>query len=551
VRRSVRIRGISMISVLIVDDEYLIRSLIRNSIPWEKYGLEVIGEAGDGEEALSFIEIHRPQIALVDINMPICNGLELAQKVQERRFPTRIIFLTGYREFEYAKQAVAYQAFDYLLKPISIQEMVSTLTRLRQEIDAEQESFAHIQRIERQSSKGKQLLRERFLHQLAFGRVHKTSSQLSAEFQRLEIDLMPDGLLAMVVEIEVNGPEWDDGLYVYAVMNILCELLRENGAFQHINEIFEVDTCAVVLCNAVDEAYWEAAMRTVWDHLIKIMEQHFPFSIVGGVSSIFQGYEKISAAVKSAMEALGGRFYQTEQQLFFVGLPAAGSGSLASTFSSVNLEELQTCVDVGNREEGEQLIRGIFQRMRQEQVQEIYYRMAALGLLAILYSLSAKYKISPEKIQTEETSISERICKSGTCYEIEELLLDCYNRFMDTLQMSRKVSKLVLAAQDYIKENYQLSDLSLKKTAAAVFAAPAYVSSLFKREIGVSMTEYITICRMKKAVELLKQERDISLVTVSEQVGYTDPYYFSRCFKKYYGVSPSKLLANRTSRENT
>ena len=117
--------------------------------------------------------------------------------------------------------------------------------------------------------------------------------------------------------------------------------------------------------------------------------------------------------------------------------------------------------------------------------------------------------------------------------------------------MSRKVSKLVLAAQDYIKENYQRSDLSLKKTAAAVFAAPAYVSSLFKREIGVSMTEYITICRMKKAVELLKQERVISLVTVSEQVGYTDPYYFSRCFKKYYGVSPSKLLANRTSRENT
>lgn len=281
------------------------------------------------------------------------------------------------------------------------------------------------------------------------------------------------------------------------------------------------------------------------------MEQHFPFSIVGGVSSIFQGYEKISVAVKSAMEALGGRFYQAEQQLFFVGLPAAGSVGLASTFSSVNLEELQTCVDVGNREEGEQLIRGIFQRMRQEQVQEIYYRMAALGLLAILYSLSAKYKISPEKIQTGGTSISEQIRKSGTCYEIEELLLDCYNRFMDALQMSRKVSKLVLAAQNYIKENYQRSDLSLKKTAAAVFAAPAYVSSLFKREIGVSMTEYITICRMKKAVELLKQERVISLVTVSEQVGYTDPYYFSRCFKKYYGISPSKLLANRTNRENT
>ena len=89
-----------MISVLIVDDEYLIRSLIRNSVRWEAYGMEVVGEAGDGESALSFIRTFQPQIALVDINMPILNGLELAQKVREGNYKTHIIFLTGYRDFE-------------------------------------------------------------------------------------------------------------------------------------------------------------------------------------------------------------------------------------------------------------------------------------------------------------------------------------------------------------------------------------------------------------------------------------------------------------------
>ena len=97
--------------------------------------------------------------------------------------------------------------------------------------------------------------------------------------------------------------------------------------------------------------------------------------------------------------------------------------------------------------------------------------------------------------------------------------------------------------------NYTSSDLSLKKIAAAVFAAPAYVSSLFKKEMGLSVTEYITVCRMQRAAELLHSRPDSSLTAISEQVGYTDPYYFSRCFKRYYGVTPSKFLFSHAQQE--
>ena len=82
---------------------------------------------------------------------------------------------------------------------------------------------------------------------------------------------------------------------------------------------------------------------------------------------------------------------------------------------------------------------------------------------------------------------------------MERVLTDCYNRLMDWLQESRKVSKLVHMAKEHIQQNYTSSDLSLKKIAAAVFAAPAYVSSLFKKEMGLSVTEYITVCRMQRA----------------------------------------------------
>lgn len=94
-------------------------------------------------------------------------------------------------------------------------------------------------------------------------------------------------------------------------------------------------------------------------------------------------------------------------------------------------------------------------------------------------------------------------------------------------QAPEAVSKLVHMAKEHIQQNYTSSDLSLKKIAAAVFAAPAYVSSLFKKEMGLSVTEYITACRMQRAAELLHSRPDSSLTAVSEQVGYTDPYYFA------------------------
>ena len=100
---------------------------------------------------------------------------------------------------------------------------------------------------------------------------------------------------------------------------------------------------------------------------------------------------------------------------------------------------------------------------------------------------------------------------------------------------------------DHIRKNYCSSSLSLKELAEAAHSTPAYVSSLFKKEIGVSVTEYITSSRMKLAAKLLLQNPDLNLVSVSERVGYEDPYYFSRCFKKQYGVPPSKY---RTTHDN-
>lgn len=539
-----------MISVLIVDDEYLIRSLIRNSVRWEDYGMEVVGEAGDGESALSFIRTFQPQIALVDINMPVLNGLELAQRVREGNYKTHIIFLTGYRDFEYAKQAVTYQAFDYLLKPIDAEELSETLSRLGGQIAQEQRLVDHVQKIEQQSDRGKRLLREHFLRQLVFGRMHMTDRQLSDRMRQLEIPLEPRNLMVMAVELDLTDRTEDDGLYVYGVLNMLMELLQDGCGISHVEGISEIDNCAVVLWNADGETQeLRSFLREIWQTLTDIVGAHFPFVLTAGVSRCCQGYDRLGTAMQEALEALGEKFYCSGESLFFRDETLSQNGSL-SVFPSFNFEDLQLRIHSGEREEGLGILREFFRQLREDRAPEAVSKMVALGLTAVLYSLSAKYELPPEIMQPQGESVSRRIEKSCTCDEMEQVLMDCYNRILDWLQESRKVSKLVHMAKEYIRRNFTSSDLSLKKIAAAVFAAPAYVSSLFKKEMGLSITEYITICRMQRAVELLHSQPESSLTAVSEQVGYTDPYYFSRCFKRYYGVTPSKFLFSHAQQES-
>lgn len=532
-----------MISVLIVDDEYLIRSLIRNSIPWAEHGMEVVGEAGDGEQALAFIEQYHPQVALVDINMPILNGLELAQLVRERNCRTNIILLTGYRDFSYARQAVTYQVFDYLLKPLSVDETVAVLDRLRQKLEMERQLSCYVKDMERRGDKGQQLLQERFLHRLAFGHAPQSTQKTAQELKRLEIPLRPEGLLAMVAEISVSADDSDDGLYVYAVHNILSELLREDAAFSNVTGFSEVDNCVVILCNAAPEA--QGAVRRAWQTLSQTVQKHFPFSICGGVSRRFSGFDAIGMAVHEAMEAIGGRFYSQDGTLFFAGCSGRTTG-LRGVFASADFESLQMYVNAGQWEAGAEAIRMMFRQMREQQLQESFCRMAGMGLLAVLYSLSAKYQIPGSAVSSGNRPAAEQIETCQTCGELETLLLDCYARLSEQIRKTRPVSKLVHAALAYIQGNFCSSELSLGTIAASVYATPAYVSSLFKKELGISVTEYITASRMKKASELMLEDPGLSLNAVSEQVGYTDPYYFSRCFKKHYGVTPSKYLSNHT-----
>lgn len=119
-----------MIKVFLVEDEAIIRRGIKNNIPWEKEGFEFAGEASDGELAYPMIKKVKPDIVITDIRMPFMDGLELASIIRKEMPTTKIIILSGYNEFDYAKRAISIGVTDYQLKPISSDKLLETVKRV-------------------------------------------------------------------------------------------------------------------------------------------------------------------------------------------------------------------------------------------------------------------------------------------------------------------------------------------------------------------------------------------------------------------------------------
>ena len=124
-------------TVVVADDEDELREAVCTMIPWRDYGFRLVGSASNGLDALQLVEQHEPDLLLTDIRMPFISGIELARQVREVRPATNIAFLSGYDDFEYAKQAIQYNIISYMLKPLTMEGLGAELRTIRQKIDAQ------------------------------------------------------------------------------------------------------------------------------------------------------------------------------------------------------------------------------------------------------------------------------------------------------------------------------------------------------------------------------------------------------------------------------
>ncbi|WP_226035162.1 response regulator transcription factor [Aquibacillus saliphilus] len=219
--------------VLIADDEFIIRDGIRSSVEWEKHGMEVVGEAEDGEEAVELALEHQIDILLIDLNMPLMNGINAMKKLKEQLPDCKMLVITGYDEFHYAQEAIRLQVEDYLLKPVNPEKLQDLLLELKQKLDIEVDQKAYLKQAANQLKKNYAQLQERFFQEWIEG-------QLAKEEIIEQLQFLSYPATSPEQYIVIRWPEYhrsqsfmqenDRQVLLFAIENIVKEILGSEKA---------------------------------------------------------------------------------------------------------------------------------------------------------------------------------------------------------------------------------------------------------------------------------------------------------------------------------
>ena len=219
-----------MWKVLIADDEPKIRRGLKKTLNWKALDMEVVGEAEDGEIALDMAQSVRPDIMLVDICMPFINGLELIERLNIILNDCIIIVITGHDEFSYAQKAVKLKVFDFLLKPVSKEQLHQTICKGKEVLLRTQKKNEYVSWAKQQLEENSSYLKERFLNDWIKGRL--TEAAVEEQLKFFQLKLSGDvGMFVIKIIEKFNrdelSEEWNKSLLLYAVQNIFEELLQD------------------------------------------------------------------------------------------------------------------------------------------------------------------------------------------------------------------------------------------------------------------------------------------------------------------------------------
>ena len=529
-----------MLKVFLVEDESVVREGLRDNIPWQDYGFTFAGEAGDGEMALPLIRKTQPDVLITDIRMPFMDGLSLCHIVRQEFPNIKIIIMSGFDDFEYAKRAVNEGVDQYLSKPVTRRMMKQALEDIREKIDSEREQLGYASRYQLESREYEQLQRRNFLENVFGGRLCVEEIYEGAGRLNLQIDASCFNLILYSVggtpdEEKEGGPadQIEETLAAYFLrfpqyilsrwsLNTFCVIVK--GEREEVGEYTRRGLQEITRVCGGEES------REVWYAAAGKPVERF--------SALRDCYNEMN-------HAFACRFWIPKQHILTSETAAhyreeTDEGSLESLdVSQVDPVIISSFLENGQKDETEEFTTGYLSTLQDVLKSKMFRGYLMLSIRFNVISFVKKFGVSQEEfLRSLPGEIRDFDINTGEMYSYVERLLLAALDIRDKASNDRS-SRLLKDALSYINQHYTDEQLSLNTVAEAVGVSGSYFSASFSREMNMTFVEYITRKRMDRAKELL-QTRGMHTQEVAAAVGYKDPHYFSFVFKKTQGISPKE-----------
>jgi two-component system response regulator YesN len=534
-----------MFKVIIIDDEPMIRQGIRTMINWQEHGCEVCAEAQDGVEGLEKIKEFAPEIIITDIRMPEMDGLAMIREAKSLIPGSKVIILTGFRDFDYVYEALKIGAFGFILKPTKISELNSLITRAVTELRFAVARDEEIAKLRSLFEKNIPVLREKLLYEMMYGMKDK-SGDLEGRMRLFNLNIEKFIMLLVQCEPgeEVNTlSPYDRHVYQFGVIKSFEEIFAPSFS---VMSIPVNDTDSVFIINLPERAGdVNSVINDKCQQLQEMVAQCFNMVLTIAVSTVAQSSAEIHAKFNECHQALDYKHYAGSGSIIYYG--DLNSFFRYDDFS--DLKQIQQQLLDGVKAGNEEVTKSKLDEMSAYFKKGVkngsdwiksYFSSLLTEINNIRLSVIAADNERNEEISGSMESLNRMIHDAEDTESLEGILREAALRVAERINRynNKSIKLIVKKAIEYIHENYR-EQLTLNDIASHVYVSPSYVSRMFGREVGKNFVDYLNEVRIEKAKELLNDVR-YKTYEIADKVGIQDARYFSRLFKKYTGKTPTE-----------
>lgn len=536
------------IKVFLVEDEMVIRRGIKNSIDWEKEGYIFCGEASDGELAYPMIIKEKPDILITDIRMPFMDGLELCKLVKKELPNIKILILSGYDEFDYAKEAIRLGVTEYLLKPISSGKLLEALNGVSESIRREKEDKDLVRKYMEEMRENTEHEKQKFFEQMIAGNLSMADALETGKKYEMNLSAGMYNLLLFRFTLGEENRKSGEllGEAEYAIEK-LTERLEYVFEFQR-----GVEGWAFLLM-ADNEEQMSERVKELSKDLEEIMKNYSTIAYFGGIGQPVARLRELEESFREAERALAARFTMELNRIISVeDIRMAQNVDTLDDIEITSFGEiektrtmLEKFLNNGAEDEIDEFVDVYINELPEENLKSVLMRQyIIMDAYIVMMSFCEKIEGIEGEMQAQSEELKNSMKTSQTLEEIKNyirMLLKKIIGVRDTIS-GRRYSDIIEIAKDQIRKTYMSDEISLNTIAAEVGMSPSYFSSIFSKEMGKTFVEYLTEIRMDRAKELLMCS-SMKTSEIGYEVGYKDPHYFSYIFKDPQNCTPKEFRA--------
>lgn len=539
-----------MLKIFLAEDEVVVRETIKRMIPWEELGFELVGEAADGEMALPLLLRQQPDLLITDIKMPFMDGLTLARLAKKEIPGLKVVILSGYDDFNYAKRAIGIGVEDYLLKPITKNALIERLSEIRSRYEHEKTQKEYYEKFQREMQAYEKNSSRDFFEALVGGSMDMMEVYKRAE--KLGLDIVAEAynvlIFTMNCDEDFSGQRDEYSSWEAESLELLENFFAgHSSAMLFRSNIFSYG----VLLKGQRETI-EENTRACVNEIRKILSRQDGrrewFLAVG------QSVERLSQIQKSyhtASRAFSQRYLYDENILYYDEMETMEHpGGQAETEDNAYLQKvdvnalnpaiLQKFLSNGLQEETENFVKDYFYAIGQEPMESLVFRNYVI--LNVRFSVISFIKgLGCDTNEMESADTEEVLAESGK--NMESAIAYAKKMISQAIEIrdqnsGNKNRSILKTAVDFIDSHYMDEEISLNTVANVANVSSNHFSALFSQNMGQTFIEYLTTLRMNKAKELLRCT-GMRSSEIAGEIGYKDAHYFSYLFKKTQGMTPS------------